>query len=366
MSEEPTETQDSIPLEPKAAKPTLSARFRLIGILAIIIAIFWVVLNYIAPSPFMNSTNANQKVIMPFALENQQLDTPEPNKTQENNENVVEDAAVSDQQTKSPQDVALNKNEQAAVENAIESSANNESLTTSTISAEHVPAESTTEAAVIAATNVDEAATRSADNTAETKLIAAQLELLNHTVTDKDQKISTLKCALQIQTSAHQPDIYGMTLNQCYAVMVNAGISQGDIKLLTDASHRQGVPDRDEMSRTFQSAIAPSLRVHEEAHVEESGWYKALRQRITDSFIIRKTGWQDGDSTEAIIGRAESYISKSRLNKAYDEIQKLSDNAKKPFKDWLEMVEVYHTQKRVTDALIQASESEKAESRYGR
>lgn len=195
--------------------------------------------------------------------------------------------------------------------------------------------------------------------------ISGQLQQLGNALSQKDKKIAMLQCALQIQSYASLPDGLTAPLKQCYALLVDAGVSQGDIKKLTEASMRGGVPDKEEMWQKFHEAIPAAMRIREKNYTEESNWYRALHQRITDALIIRKTGWQEGDSIEAIIGRAEFYLRKDGLGEAESELEKLSDNAKRPFHEWLELVEMHHALNRVLDLLIKATNTDSMEQYDG-
>lgn len=216
--------------------------------------------------------------------------------------------------------------------------------------------------------NPEYTTTEDAPATAEQPLasepLATELQNMLAQITRKEEQISTLQCALNLHHFRYDANRLNATLTQCYAVLFKAGVSQGDMRTLADAA-TQGIPDLPSLQQAFQAAIVPALKLRSREHVEESRWYRFLRERIVDAITIRKIGWQEGKSVEAVIGRAEVHLKNHALNDAYQEILSLPDDSKKPFGEWLRQMEIWRAYMRMIDRLKQASDADPSGAMHG-
>jgi hypothetical protein len=341
-------TEEQPPLIENTSQPTLKARFKFIGILCIAIAMLWVVVTFIIPNPF-----AAPPVKMRTESTKSEGNTGEGKKPDTKSEMAQEMPAPQEEQLS---DSLVSEALTSALRKAEAESANVD------------PIEKTPQPESSAANPTPTPAPKPAIEIPEMQnddVMIRQLQQLTETVSSKEQKIMQLRCALDIQSHAAQPDLLGNDIKQCYALLLEAGVSQGDIRTLLEAAMQSGIPEKAATIKAFHASIAPALRAQSEEHTEESAWYTNMRKQISDSFTIRKTGWQEGESVEAIIGRAEVLLNQSNINEAFNQIHQLPDTAKKHFGTWLKMIEIQRTHARCIEALLRAADKKTMEQPHG-
>lgn len=95
-----------------------------------------------------------------------------------------------------------------------------------------------------------------------------------------------------------------------------------------------GIPTLSDIEDEFEGLVSASYKASL-APAEDASWWQRLWAGARDSVVIRKTGDAEGDSVEAILGRAEARMSEGKLAATISEIEALSEAAGAIFADWL-------------------------------
>ncbi len=363
---------DETPLPLEAPqKRTLRSRFRVLGMLSVIIAVLWVISTKIVPNPFEKASSKaleqNTQSTAPIAVEEKQnnspstiatdnvldVDTPITTLSPETTESTIPPTSPS---PASPTDSIR---AESPPPTDAEKNASPQPLTEETVTS--APAE---KEPAVAREGSDASDTQKAIEVPDMQnddVMIRQLQKLTDSVSEKEMKISKLRCALDLQTYANHRELLNNALQQCYAILINAQITQGDIKKLDEAATRSGIPTEEEMAEAFRAGIIPSLRSSQQEHIEQTEWIASLKQYLSSVLTVRKKGWQEGATPEAIIGRAESYLKQSKTDEAFNEIQQLPEKAKQPFRDWLSMIEIRRAHQRAVNLLLRNTETNEME-----
>lgn len=317
-------------------------RLRRIAILCVLVVVMYGVMKFTTPSPYkpiMDAPEIQQTAPTPPA---DQPANPSPSTAETENATT----APADPVVESPNDAAtlpvVNEpvvDAPATVENAetVETPVETGALQTEPQSLENQAPEAASPETVAALPSEDVA------------LPAAEPTNTAPVVDNgKDKKILELQCLVQLQTQ--QIEQIKQALSNCYAVMVNAGVSARDIYVLKRAAQEDFLVNDATLKQSFKDAIQKSL-LAAKAKNNNLGWYMTAKQHISSLVTIRKTGWQEGPDVEAIIARAEVYLDQGKVRAALNEIQTLPETSEKAFATFVEQCHTLISLKRVKSIL---------------
>ncbi|MEM9810283.1 MAG: hypothetical protein AAF788_03565 [Pseudomonadota bacterium] len=98
-----------------------------------------------------------------------------------------------------------------------------------------------------------------------------------------------------------------------------------------------GIPTNDQLRSSFSETARNALAA--EAKGEASGIFETMIANISGLFTIRPVGDVEGDSTGAIIARAEQHVKADDMNAAAKELSSLEGSAKTEFASWIAAAE---------------------------
>lgn len=98
-----------------------------------------------------------------------------------------------------------------------------------------------------------------------------------------------------------------------------------------------GIVTVKELQENFQTVARDVFRA---ASQEGNTFWDKTKHVVSQGFTVRKTGqWLEGDTVEAILSRAEIYVSRSQLKQAAEQLAQLPRGAKVKAKDWIEQTQ---------------------------
>ena len=165
------------------------------------------------------------------------------------------------------------------------------------------------------------------------------------------QLIRLLQCQVGLTQNRHITSGLKQVLNRCYAVITNANIKFSDYKTLMDIESNGGVPTQEAINELFKKLAPEALRAGSApANVEQNAISKALHS-FDALFTVRKTGFQEGDSVEAMIGRTEHYVKLGQYDKAEIELEALPTNSREVFAPYIQAIKQHQAFDRLFDKL---------------
>lgn len=170
-----------------------------------------------------------------------------------------------------------------------------------------------------------------------------------HTM-QQDRVIGLMDCKISLIQSRSNGAVFQPTLQGCYARLMNANISMADYKILLDMAEN-GVPGKVALRDEFKQAALLALRTpHKETGIEQNV-LDDVAAHLRSLVTVRQKGWQDGDTVEAIAGRAEYYLTNEQFSQARSELQTLPISVQSAFTSFNQSLDEYLAFERMMAAL---------------
>lgn len=120
------------------------------------------------------------------------------------------------------------------------------------------------------------------------------------------------------------------------------------IRRLTPAA-QQGILTQEQLQAQFNTLLPDLLKTPQENTV-----IGKLKESVSDMITVRRVGDDvEGNTTEAIIARAEAYLKKQQLAAAVHELEQLQDDTAEQVKPWLIQAQLRLNSEQTVNELLQ-------------
>ena len=99
------------------------------------------------------------------------------------------------------------------------------------------------------------------------------------------------------------------------------------------------------LKKNFKKLAIETIRLNTTKQNENSNIEK-LKSKINSLFVVRSLSYQNGESVDAVLSRAEDYLKKGNISKSIIILNELPNEEKKLFVDWISMAKVFINEKK--------------------
>ncbi len=97
-----------------------------------------------------------------------------------------------------------------------------------------------------------------------------------------------------------------------------------------------GIPSLNQLSNEF-TVLAPKILKASYSEIKENPTvWERIKGNISNSFVIRKIGYVEGESNEAVVARVENLLRKDKLSLALQEVEKIKRDQSGELYEWVD------------------------------